>query len=487
MTDTTPIRVRFAPSPTGFLHVGGARTALFNWLLARHSGGTFVLRIEDTDRERSNDEMTRAIVDGMTWLGLDWDEGPLHQAEGTERHRADALSLLEHGRAYRCFCTQDELDARRAVAGDGYRYDRRCSTIARDDSDRRAAGGEPHTIRFLVPDGATEWNDVVHGPIEFANADIEDFIILRTDGSPIYNMAVVSDDAHMSITHVVRGADHISNTPKQILLYTALGLALPVFAHVPLILGTDGKRLSKRHGATAVGEYRNEGILPDAMVNFLALLGWYPGDDIEILSRDEMTERFTLEGINRKSAVFDPVKLSWLNGQYLIRMTAGALLDEVAPLLVERGWIASGEIDARRPVLLRMVELLKTRARTIAELADQAEPYVRGQPAMDPAAVAKHWKNAAETKRRLTALRTLFADAAEWDEATLEAAVRGLAEAEGVGVGKVIHPLRVAVTGLAASPGIFDVLGLLGRDRTLERIDRALDRLADMESEGHAG
>jgi glutamyl-tRNA synthetase len=223
------------------------------------------------------------------------------------------------------------------------------------------------------------------------------------------------------------------------------------------------------------------------MVNFLALLGWYPGDDIEILSREEMIERFTLEGINRKSAVFDPVKLSWLNGQYLIRMSADALLDEVTPLLVERGWIGSAEIDARRDGLLRMVELLKTRARTIAEIADQAEPYVRSQPAMDPAAVAKHWKNPAETKRRLSALRTLFANAAEWDDVTLEPAVRGLAEAEGVGAGRLIHPLRVAVTGLAASPGIFDVLGLLGRDLTLARIDRALDRLDGMESEANAG
>jgi glutamyl-tRNA synthetase len=475
--------VRFAPSPTGYLHVGGARTALFNWLLARHSGGTFILRIEDTDRERSSDEMTRAIVDGMTWLGLDWDEGPLHQAEGAERHRADALSLLDRDSAYRCFCTAEDLDARRAAAGEGYRYDRRCSRIARDESDHRAAGDEPHTIRFLVPDGVTRWDDVVHGPIEFANSDIEDFIILRTDGSPIYNMAVVSDDADMRITHVVRGADHISNTPKQILLYEALGFSLPVFAHVPLILGTDGRRLSKRHGATAVGEYRNEGILPDAMVNFLALLGWYPGDDVDILSRDEMIERFTLAGINRKAAVFDPVKLSWLNGQYLNRMGADALLEAVAPLLVERDWITSGEIAARRDTLLRMVELLKTRARTIAEIADQAEPYVRAEPAMDPAAVAKHWKNPSETKRRLKALRTLFADAAEWNETTLEPAVRGLAETEGVGAGKFIHPLRVAVTGLASSPGIFDVLGLLGRERTLDRIDRALATLDVMENQ----
>jgi glutamyl-tRNA synthetase len=487
MKANSPVRVRFAPSPTGFLHVGGARTALFNWLLARHCGGTFILRIEDTDRERSSEAMTGAILDGMDWLGLDWDEGPFHQAEGTDRHRADALALLERGSAYRCFCSPAELDARRAAAGEAYRYDRGCAAIAPGESDRRAAGGEPHTVRFRVPAGVTAWDDVVYGSIEFSNADIEDFIVLRTDGSPIYNMAVVSDDAHMRITHVVRGADHIPNTPKQILLYGALGLALPVFAHVPLILGLDGKRLSKRHGATAVSEYRNEGILPDAMVNFLALLGWYPGEEREILSRAEMIERFTLEGINRKAAVFDPVKLSWMNGQYLNGLSAESLLEAVTPVLIERGWIDAVEVQGRRDTLLRMVDLLKTRARTIAGIADQAEPYVRERPVYDPAAIARHWKDPAETRRRLSAMRSLFAGASTWDVAELEPAVRGLAEQEGVGAGRIIHPLRVAVTGLSDSPGIFDVLGLLGRDRTLERIDSAIERLNEMESGAHAG
>jgi glutamyl-tRNA synthetase len=300
-------------------------------------------------------------------------------------------------------------------------------------------------------------------------------------------MAVVSDDAHMRITHVVRGADHISNTPKQILLYGALGLALPVFAHVPLILGLDGKRLSKRHGATAVSEYRNEGILPDAMVNFLALLGWYPGEEREILSRAEMIERFTLEGINRKAAVFDPVKLSWMNGQYLNALSAESLLEAVTPVLIERGWINAVEVRGRRDTLLRMVDLLKTRARTIAEIADQAEPYVRARPAYDPAAIARHWKDPAETKRRLAAMRSLFAGASTWDVSELEPAVRGLAEQEGVGAGRIIHPLRVAVTGLSDSPGIFDVLGLLGRDRTIERIDSAIERLDEMERGANAG
>jgi len=487
MTPTSPIRVRFAPSPTGYLHVGGARTALFNWLLARHAGGTFVLRIEDTDRERSSDAMTRAILDGLTWLGLDWDEGPFHQAEGGERHRGDALSLLDRGAAYRCYCTPESLDARRAAAGGQWRYDRRCAGIAVDESARRAASGEAHTVRFRVPDGVTAWDDVVHGAIEFSNADIEDFIILRTDGSPVYNMAVVSDDAHMRITHVVRGADHISNTPKQILLYRALGFELPIFAHVPLILGPDGKRLSKRHGATAVGEYQAEGILPDAMVNFLALLGWSSGTDEEIFSRDQLIERFSLETINRKSAVFDPVKLSWLNGQYLNRMPATELLERVAPMFVERGWLAGNEVEGRRGMLVTLIDLLKLRARTVAEIADQAEPYLRETPIYEAAAVAKHWKDPAETRRRLHALRTIFVDAPEWDGAVLETAVRAFAETEGTGLGKVIHPLRVALTGLASSPGIFDVMSLLGRERVVRRIDAGIERLDAIESEAPEG
>jgi glutamyl-tRNA synthetase len=331
------VRLRFAPSPTGFLHVGGARTALFNWLLAKKLGGAFVLRIEDTDRSRSSDEMTVAILDGMKWLGLHWDEGPYHQADGFDRHRAAALRILEQGKAYRCFCTQEEVEARKAAAPrdskEGYHYDRHCLlTVAPEESARRAAAGEKFAVRFRMPDGQTSWEDAVHGITEFDNDSMDDFIILRSDATPIYNLAVVSDDIEHRITHVIRGDDHISNTPKQILIYQALGAEPPIFAHVPMILGPDGKRLSKRHGATAVGDYKDKGILPDAMVNFLALLGWAPGHDEEILSRAEMIERFSLEGINKKSAVFDTTKLEWMNGQYLAQMSAR----ELEPLVREQ-------------------------------------------------------------------------------------------------------------------------------------------------------
>ena len=470
MTATSAVRVRFAPSPTGYLHVGGARTALFNWLFARHSGGAFVLRIEDTDRERSSEAMTAAIIEGMTWLGLDWDEGPFHQADGLQQHRADALRVLETGSAYRCFCTAEELAARRAAepGGDTFRYDRFCLGITPQESLQRAAAGEPHTVRFRVPDGTTEWDDAVHGTISFANADIEDFIILRTDSTPIYNMAVVSDDIAMRITHVIRGDDHISNTPKQILLYRALGAAVPVFAHVPMILGPDGRRLSKRHGATAVGEYHNQGILPDALFNFLALLGWSAGTDEELFSRAELTDRFSLAGINRKSAIFDTQKLEWMNGRYLAVTPPE---DLAAVLRAALGSEGQGYADRWWADL---AALLSVRSRTLLELIDQARPFVVDEIAYDDAAVAKHWKDRPAVSDRLQRLHADFAALAEWTESALEEALRRRAEVEGVSAGKLIHPLRVALTGAAASPGIFDVALLLGRDRVLTRIQKAI-------------
>ena len=331
----TPPRVRFAPSPTGYLHVGGARTALFNWLYARHTGGQMVLRVEDTDRERSTEGHTQVILDGLRWLGITFDEGPLFQGEYAPRHAADAERLLAEGKAYRCFCTRAELDAQRAAmekSGGAFHYDRRCFRLAAEDINRRTTAGDPFTIRFLLQDEEIAWDDAVHGQISFQGRDLDDFVILRSDGSAIYNLAVVSDDVAMSITHVIRGDDHISNTPKQIALYRALGHAPPVFAHVPMILGADGKKLSKRHGATAVGDYQDQGILPAAMRNFLALLGWSPGGDREIIPEDEMIALFTLEGIQKKAAVFDTTKLEWMNGQYLSALPAdGAARAGAAP------------------------------------------------------------------------------------------------------------------------------------------------------------
>jgi glutamyl-tRNA synthetase len=487
-----PVRVRFAPSPTGFLHVGGARTALFNWLFARHHGGVFILRIEDTDRERSSDAMVQAILDGMEWLGLDWDEGPHHQADGVDRHRRDALRLLEEGKAYRCFCTPDTLEAKRRAAEDrkeGYSYDRHCTLrVARDEADRRAAAGEPFTIRFAVPEGETVWDDAVHERTRFDNADIDDFIILRTDGTPIYNMAVVSDDHEMGITHVIRGDDHMSNTPKQILLYRALGWPLPTFAHVPMILGADGKRLSKRHGATAVGQYREQGILPQALVNFLALLGWSPGDDTEVMDTAELARRFTLDGINKKGSVFDPEKLEWLNGQYLHRMPAGELEPLVTDRLAAAGLALPEDVATRQDWFHRLLDLLKVRSRTLEELVGLARPFLVDQVEPEPDAVKKHWaKRPDEVAQQLRKVRERLGTAERWEEETLEGLLRGLAEELGVGAGKLIHPLRVAVTGTVASAGIFEVLVLLGRERSLQRIDRGITRVEELGAGAHPG
>ena len=470
------MRLRFAPSPTGFLHVGGARTALFNWLLAKKHNGVFILRIEDTDRSRSSDEMTVAILEGMKWLELNWDEGPYHQADGFDRHKSDALRMLEQGKAYRCFCTQEQVEARKAAAPrdskEAYHYDRHClNNVTAEQSAQRAASGEKFAIRFKVPTGKTSWTDAVHGLTEFDNDSIDDFIILRSDGTPIYNLAVVSDDIEHRITHVIRGDDHISNTPKQILIYRALGYEPPTFAHVPMILGPDGKRLSKRHGATAVGEYKDKGILPDAMVNFLALLGWAPGNDEEILTRDEMVDRFSLEEINKKSAVFDTAKLEWMNGQYLAKMSA----EELEPLVREQLPAKASQVDSAW--LRELIDLLKIRARTVTGIAEQVVPYLRDPVVYEAEAVQKQWKNADEAADRIRKVRDTLPAAENWTHDDLEKSLRQLAEQEGVGAGKLIHPLRVAVVGNSASPGIFDVMKLLGRDRTVRRINDALAHL----------
>ena len=346
------VRVRFAPSPTGYLHVGGARTALFNWLYARKMGGVHILRIEDTDRERSTEAHTQVILDGLRWLGVEWDEGPFFQGAYGARHRADAERLLAEGKAYRCFCTTADLDAqRKAMAG---HEDARSATTAaaagspRPRSRPGSAAGTPIAIRFRMPQGEIAWDDAVHGRISFQGHDLDDLVILRSDDTPIYNLAVVSDDIEMRITHVIRGDDHVSNTPKQIALYRALGHEPPVFAHVPMILGDDGKKLSKRHGATAVGDYQDKGILPAAMRNFLALLGWSPGGDREILPEAEMIAAFSLEGIQKKPAVFDTAKLEWMNGQYLSQLSADELLAPTERELARMGVAAPADATCAR-------------------------------------------------------------------------------------------------------------------------------------------
>ncbi len=472
-------RLRFAPSPTGYLHVGGARTALFNWLYVRRHGGTFILRIEDTDVERSSADMVTGILHSLRWLGLDWDEGPdvggphapYFQSERRDRYQAAARRLVTSGHAYYCYCRPEALKARRdaaEAAGQTWTYDRTCRALSAVDVAALEAAKTPRAIRFKVQDGRTSFRDLVHGAIDVDHATIEDFVILRSDGHPTYHLSVVVDDVEMKITQVVRGDDHISNTPKQILLYRAMGALEPAFAHVPLILGPDKKRLSKRHGATSVGEYEKDGILPEAMVNFLALLGWSPGKgDREVFTRDELVERFTLEGISGGNAVFNPEKLAWFNQQHIMRLSGVEILTRLAPMLDAAGLLDAVQEDRARAG--RAVDLVKPRAKKLGDIVEQLRPFVSDAIDRDPAAVAKHL-SAPDLAPHLEAWQERLAAVQPFEPAALEAALRALAEERGIKPAVLIHATRVAVTGQAVSPGVFEVLELVGRERTLARL-----------------
>ncbi len=473
-------RVRFAPSPTGYLHVGGARTALFNWLFARRHGGTFILRIEDTDAERSSDEMVAGILESMHWLSLAWDEGPgvggphepYFQSQRFGRHREFAKQLLEGGRAYKCYCSPDLLKDKREAAeraGGGWKYDRTCVNLPPEEQRRLEASGVQAAIRFKVPEGTTSYVDHVRGPIEFGHTQIEDFVILRSNGLPIYHLSVVADDIDMGITHVIRGDDHISNTPKHILLWQALGRTPPEFAHVPLILGTDKKKLSKRHGMTSVTEYERMGYLPDAMVNFLGLLGWSPGGNRELMSRDEMIAAFTLEGISGGAAVFDPEKLDWFNAQYLSQLSPDDMVRCVKPLLHAAG-LWDDDSAGKREWLQRVLHLVLPRVKRLPDFVEQARPFLTSTVDYDPEAVRKHLGTADLDKHVEALVVALEQDAGPFDEATLERALRSIADASGIKAATLIHASRIAATGKAVSPGIFEVLALLGKPTTLSRL-----------------
>jgi glutamyl-tRNA synthetase len=479
----TAVRVRFAPSPTGYLHVGGGRTALFNWLFARRQGGTFILRIEDTDLERSTEKSVRTILEGLSWLGLTWDEGPHFQSRFVEAHRALARRLVEEGKAYPCFCSPEELDRKRREAeakGGAWRYDRTCLRLAPEEVRRRLEGGAPAATRFRVPEGRVAWDDLVHGETSFEAEAIEDIVLLRSNGSPTYNLSCVSDDIAMRVTHVVRGDDHISNTPKQILLYRAAGARPPSFAHLPLILGTDKKRLSKRHGAVSVTEYRERGYLPEALFNFLALLGWSPGDGREKMTREEMIAVFDLAAINRKGAVFDEQKLEWLNSQYINDLPPARVAGMIRSDL-ERSGLWSADLDeggGRREWFLRVLEALKARSKRLPDFARDLRPFLADDFDYEPQAVDRHLKagpkggGPAAVAERMRRLRAALAVVEPFNEAKTEEALRALAESRGESAAPYIHPLRVALVGAGVSPGIFVILTLIGRDRALARIER---------------
>lgn len=434
------IKVRFAPSPTGYLHIGGARTALFNWLFARHNKGVFLLRIEDTDQQRSTEAATQAILDSMKWLGLEWDEGPYFQSQRLSIYKQNAEKLVSNGKAF---------------------YD--------TDAEGRKA------IRFRMQDGVTEINDLIHGTITFDTSLIEDFVILKADGFPTYNFACVVDDAEMGITHIIRGDDHISNTPKQIALYQAFGFKLPEFAHIPMILGEDGSRLSKRHGATSVTEYRDKGYLPHALVNFLALLGWSPGNDQEIISITEMIEKFTLKRANKTSAQFNNTKLDWMNGQY-IKNTPVELLTAEVKRFFEKSGNATVEIPGEW--LTNLVKLYHERFKTFQDLLNQTRFFFTDMIEYDQAAADKFLRKEG-ISALLKEVHLSISQVDTFDKKTLEGSLRALTERLGVGFSKLAQPIRVAITGKSVSAGIFETMELLGKEKTLKRLDYAIKNLCE--------
>jgi len=462
------VRVRFAPSPTGHLHIGGARTALFNWLFARHHNGKFILRIEDTDRSRSTEEYIESIIEAMKWLGLDWDEGPFRQTDRMEVYKAYAYKLLEEGKAYRCYCTPEELEERRQQAmkeGKPPRYDRRCREI-------KETLNKPFAIRFKMPlEGETVVDDLVKGKVTFKNSEIEDLVILRSDGTPTYNFCVVVDDFEMGITHVIRGEDHLNNTPKQIHIYHALGMNPPEFAHIPMILGTDRARLSKRHGATSVLSYRDEGYLSDALVNFLARLGWSYGDK-EIFTREELIKYFNLEQVGKANAVFNAEKLLWLNSEYIKLTPEEKLFELVKPFLIKEGYLKEGE-TLDKDWACRAIKSLKERCRTLKELAHAMRYYLLDYVEIEPKAKEKYIN--AETVPVLREVTEKLAALEEFTQERIEKIFMDIVNEKGLKLGQVAQPVRVVMTGSTVSPGIYEVLEIAGKEKTLKRLRRVID------------
>ena len=463
------VRTRFAPSPTGYLHIGGARTALFSWLFARRHGGRFILRVEDTDRERSTQAAVQVILDGMRWLGLDWDEGPFYQTQRFDRYHEAVQKLLDTGHAYRCYCTTEELEAMRAeqrARGEKPKYDGRCRerTAPRE-------GVEP-VVRFRMPlEGVTVVDDRVRGRVEFDNRELDDLVIARSDGAPTYNLTVVVDDVDMAVTHVIRGDDHLNNTPKQINIYKALGKELPAFSHIPMILGPDGAKLSKRHGAASVMEYRERGYLPEAVVNYLVRLGWSHGDQ-EIFSREEMIRLFDIADINHSASTLNPGKLEWLNQHYIMQRPAESLVDEFAWHLGELGI----EPGPDRQYLARIVASQQPRAKTLREMAENSRFFFAAPQEYDAKAARKNLT--AEAAPVLGRVADDLAALEAWDAESIHAAVAGRAEDEGLKLGKVAQPIRVAVSGGPVSPPIDQTLAILGREQTLARLGKACQWIA---------
>lgn len=471
---TDKVRVRFAPSPTGYLHIGGARTALFNYLFARRHNGTFILRIEDTDRSRSTEEFIEAIIDSMKWLKLEWNEGPFRQTDRFDIYRRYVDNLLKEGKVYYCYCHAEELEQRRKMAiaqGKTPKYDGRCRDLEKMQDARCRMQERKPAVRFKMPqEGQTIVDDLIRGKIVFENNQLDDLIIMRSDGTPTYNFTVVVDDVDMKISHVIRGDDHLNNTPKQIHIYKALGYDVPFFAHLPMILGSDKTRLSKRHGATSVMAYYEMGYLPDALVNYLVRLGWSYGDQ-EVFSRDELIKYFSFENVGKSPAVFNPDKLLWLNSQYIINSSSTELAELVMPFLI-KNQIMTKEQEIDKEWLSKTIDILKERSKTLIELADSLRCYIAEEIEYNEKAKEKFLNE--KSRDLLIELKENLTSVTEFTAQRLEKVFRTIIEKHGIKLGSLAQPVRVAMTGGTESPGIFEVLEIVGKEKTLRRLEKAI-------------
>jgi glutamyl-tRNA synthetase len=481
------VRVRFAPSPTGYLHVGGARSALFNFLFARRLGGDFLLRIEDTDRTRFVEGALTEIYDSLKWLGLDWDEGPgkggacgpYVQSERLDIYNRMADKLIASGHAYRCFCTAErlaEVRAEQEKGGGATGYDRKCRDLPASDVERNLSAGVPHVVRLKIPAGrAVAFNDLIRGRIEYQSDVLDDLVLIKTDKFPTYHMANVVDDHEMGITHVLRGDEWIASTPRHALLYEALGWEPPAFAHLPVILSPDGGKLSKRKGAASVMDYKRAGFLPEALFNFLALLGWAPGGDREKMSVDELIAAFSLEQVSPKASVFDEKKLEWMNGQYMAERPAESMAEDVASIWRDKGWIAGGGVVDKYVddgYIVKVIDLLKVRSRRITELAESASYFFVDPVDYEEKAAKKHFN--AESAERLSSIAKTLDGIDDFSHAKLEETYRAAAENSGAQISAFIHPTRLAISGISAGPGLFEMMEVIGKERVLRRISAAV-------------
>ncbi len=462
------VNVRFAPSPTGELHLGGARTALFNWLYAKNQGGQIFLRIEDTDRTRSKDEYTDQILDALQWLGLNWDEPLVYQSNRFDDYKVHIANLLNSGQVYRCFCSKDELQSARDEGH--YQYPGTCRNLKDEGVKMRLNQGIGFTYRIRISEGETHYNDLIYGPITVDHNEVDDFIVVRSDGSPTYNFTAVIDDHDMNITHVIRGEDHISNTPKQILLYEALGFDVPTFAHLPMILGHDKKRLSKRHGAPGVQSYRDEGYLPESLNNYLALLGWNPGTEEEILSMDELVQKFDLSQVQKKGAVWDEKKLHWVSGQHMMQTNTDFILDSIRS--ISPNWGKGSDIS----YLISIIELLKQRAKSLTEFITQSHYFFQAPSVYDSAGLKRGWPDD-QVNDRVEGIKSTLQEITIWRKEDIETVLKDHATEHELGIGKIIMPIRLAISGGLSGPSVFEILAHLGKEETLNRIETALKEL----------